>query len=251
MGCDGEIDDILRIRVREAESKEEFDEVCIDDELQSKKIIKFRLGGRAHSLTLLEFARILGLYQAVELEEDGFNVYFEGGLRNDDNFNAQNYWLSISREDSLGLSRSHTSTIRNPILRVIHKMITYGLCQRTTGYDKVQKNDLWLLSMFDARHQNGDLDTITLRDLIDSDGKLIPEDPQPGVPRDAIERMEYMQSYHWDMYHGVFEYMAGVYSVSLQGAYNPPGYSQPQYDQYYQQYQTPPPQYQQQQDDDE
>ncbi|GKC02182.1 hypothetical protein Tco_0993792, partial [Tanacetum coccineum] len=59
------------------------------------------------------------------------------------------------------------------------------------------------------------------------------------------------QSYHWDMYHGVFEHMAGVYSVPLQGAYNPSGYAQPQYDQYYQQYQPPPPQYQQQQDDDE
>ncbi|GKA57007.1 hypothetical protein Tco_0756079 [Tanacetum coccineum] len=243
-----EIDDMLRIRLREAGSDEEiytsFDEVCADDELQSKKNIKFRLGGRAHNLTLLEFARRLGLNQTVELEEEGFNVYFEGGLRNDDNFNAQDYWLSISREDNLGLSRSHTSTIRNPILRVIHKMITYGLCQRTTGYDKIQKNDLWLLSMFDARHQNGyanvawviakwmkrkgagtqkesqiccgqfisklarkcrvltedvvrslsapiycrDLDTITLRDLIDSEGKLIPEDPQPGVPRVGIPR---------------------------------------------------------------
>ncbi|GJY23433.1 hypothetical protein Tco_0397091 [Tanacetum coccineum] len=123
-------------------------------------------------------------------------------------------------------------------------MITYGLCQRTTGYDKIQKNDLWLLSMFDARHQNRyaniawviarwmkrkgtgtkkesqicygefiskiarkcrvltedvvrslsaliycrDLDTITLRDLIDSDGKLIPKDPQAGVPRVGIPR---------------------------------------------------------------
>ncbi|GKE98845.1 hypothetical protein Tco_0022196, partial [Tanacetum coccineum] len=199
MGCNGEIDDMLRIRVHEAESDEEiftlvawirafninesiyaelchkfystyeFDEVCVDDELQSKKIIKFRLGGHARSLTLLEFARRLGLYQAVKLEEDGFNVYFEGSLRNNDNFNAHDYWLSISREDNLGLSRSHTSTIRNPILRVIHKMITYGLCQRTTGYDKVQKNDLWLLSMFDARHQNRYFDTTTLRDLIDSD----------------------------------------------------------------------------------
>nr|GEV27347.1 hypothetical protein [Tanacetum cinerariifolium] len=62
-----------------------------------------------------------------------------------------------------------------------------------------------------------DLDTITLRELIDSDGKLIPEDPQPGIPR---------------------------------GAYNPPGYAQPQYDQYYQQYPPLPPQYQQQQDDE-
>ncbi|GJV72561.1 hypothetical protein Tco_1492556, partial [Tanacetum coccineum] len=206
-----EIDDMLRIRFCEAGSDEEivtlFDKVCADDELQTKKIIMFRLGGRAHNLTLLEFARRLGLYQA-------------------------DYWLSISREDNLGLSRSHTSTIRNPILRVIHKMITYGLCQRTTGYDKIQKNDLWLLCMFDARHQNGytnvawviakwmkrkgvgthkesqiccgqfisklarkcrvltedvvrslsapiycrDLDTITLRDLIDYEGKLIPED---------------------------------------------------------------------------
>ncbi|GKF49408.1 hypothetical protein Tco_0142659, partial [Tanacetum coccineum] len=45
--------------------------------------------------------------------------------------------------------------------------------------------------------------------------------------------------------------MAEVYSVPLKGAYNPPGYAQPQYDQYYQQY---PPQYQppqQQQDDDD
>ncbi|GJZ75997.1 hypothetical protein Tco_0640462 [Tanacetum coccineum] len=66
-----------------------------------------------------------------------------------------------------------------------------------------------------------DLDTTTLRELIDFEGRLIPEDPQPGVPRvaiprplrasmhdfyyrmgsmeilhEAIERMEYRQSYH-------------------------------------------------------
>ncbi|GJS30735.1 putative reverse transcriptase, RNA-dependent DNA polymerase [Tanacetum coccineum] len=199
----------------------------------------------------------LGLYQAVELEEEGFNVYFEGGLHSNEHFNAQDYWLSISREENLSLSRSHTSTIKKPILRVIHKMITYGLCQRTTRYDKVQNNDLWLLSMFDARQKNGvltedvvrslsaliyyrDLDRITLRDLIDSDGKLIPEDPQLGVPKvgiprpprasmqdlydrmgrmeirqEGIERMEYRQSYYWDMYQGVFEHMVGVYSVPL------------------------------------
>ncbi|GKB91441.1 hypothetical protein Tco_0963713 [Tanacetum coccineum] len=197
-----EIDDMLRIRLREAGSDEEIF-------TSSKKIIKFRLGGRAHSLTLLEFAIRLGLYQAVELKEEGFNVYFEGGLRNDDNFNAQDYW--------------------------------------TTGYDKIQKYDLWLLSMFDARHQNGYANVAwviarwmkrkgagtqkesqifyagCIIDLIDFEGKLIPEDPQSGVPRvgiprpprasmqdlydrmgrmeirqEAIEQMEYRQSYHWD-----------------------------------------------------
>ncbi|GJX13262.1 hypothetical protein Tco_0205020 [Tanacetum coccineum] len=187
----------------------EFDEVCADDELQTKKIIKFRLGGRTHSLTLLEFAHRLGLYHAEDLDEEGFDVYFQGGLCSDDHFNAQEYWLSISRKENLSLSRSHVSNIRSSALREIHKIITYCLCQRTTG----------------------DLDTTTLRELIDSEGRLIPKDLQPGVPRVAIPRPPRAL-----MYVGVFEHMARVYSVPLQGAYNPPGYAQPQYDQYYQQY---------------
>nr|GEZ67930.1 hypothetical protein [Tanacetum cinerariifolium] len=119
------------------------------------KIIKFRLGGRAHSLTLLESTRRLGAYHYEELDEEGFDVYFYGGFHSDEHFNTQKYWLSISREENLSLSRSHAATIKNPVLRMLHKLITYGLSQRTTGYDKIQKNNLWLLSMFDARHQNG------------------------------------------------------------------------------------------------
>nr|GEZ01857.1 hypothetical protein [Tanacetum cinerariifolium] len=126
MGFDGEINDMLRIRLREDRSDEEiFTSVA------------------------------LGLYQVAELYEEGFNIYFEGCLRSDKHFNAQEYWLSISGERNLSLSRSHISTIKYLVLRVIHKMITYGLCQRTTGYDKIQKNDLRLSSMFHARHQNG------------------------------------------------------------------------------------------------
>nr|GEX68502.1 hypothetical protein [Tanacetum cinerariifolium] len=266
MGCDGEINDMLRIRLREAGSNEEiftsvawirafninepntelchefyltyeFDEVYADDELQTKNINKFRLGGHAHSLTLLEFARRLGLYQAAELDEEGFNVYFEG------------------------------------VLRVIHKMITYGLCQRTTRWIKrkgagTQKESQICCGQFISKIARKsrvltddvlrslsapvycrDLDTTTPRELIDSESRLIHEDPQPGVPR--FERIEYRQSYHWDKYQGVFEHMDGVYSVPLQGAYNPPSYAQPQYDQYHQQYPPPPPQYQLQQQDDE
>ncbi|GJR43715.1 hypothetical protein Tco_1311818 [Tanacetum coccineum] len=262
MDCDGEIDDMLRIRVRDAESDEEiftsvawirafninepiyselchefystheFDEVCADDELQTKKIIKFRVGRR-------------------------------GGLRNDDNFNAHDYWLSISREDNFGLSKSHTSTIKIPILRVIHKMITYGLCQRTTGYDKrkgagTQKESQIGCGQFISKLARKcrvltedvvrslsaliyckDLDTTTLRDLIDSDGKLILKDPQPGVPRIGIPRPP--RASMQDLYQGVFEHMVGVYSVPMQGSYNPPGYAQSQYDQYYQQYPPSPP----------
>ncbi|GKC10794.1 ribonuclease H-like domain-containing protein [Tanacetum coccineum] len=341
IGCGDEIDQMLKISLKEAQSDEEiffsvawvrafnirepiypelcrefyatyeFDEVCADDELQSKKIISFRLGGRAHSLTLLEFARRLGLYHAEELNEEGFDAYFQGGLRSDENFNAREYWERISIDRDLHLSRSSITSVRFPILRVLHKMITYGLCQRTTGYEKIQRNDLWLLSMFEDRHQNGyanmawviakwmkrkgagsqkdsqiccgqfiskisrksrvlteetihslstpvycrDLDRTTLRELIDSEDRLIPEILVDDIPKvaaqraprvqrasmqdlyerignmeirqEAIERMEYRHAYHWDRYQGVFEHMARVYSVPLQGAYNPPSYAQP------------------------
>ncbi|GJW72692.1 hypothetical protein Tco_0129609 [Tanacetum coccineum] len=91
----------------------EFKEKVTDEELMSKKLIKFRLFGRAHSLTIFEFPR---------------------------------------------------------------------------RYDKVQRNELWLMSMFRARNHEGPLDTTTLRELIDSSGRLIIEDHAPGVPRVAIPR---------------------------------------------------------------
>nr|GEY04553.1 hypothetical protein [Tanacetum cinerariifolium] len=270
-----EIDDMLRIRVLEAGSDEEiFTSVAWIKAFNINESIYAELCYTFYSTYKFDEIR---LYQVTELEEEGFNVYFKGGLHSEEHFNVYAYWLSISQEKHLGLSRSHTSTIRNLILRVIHRMITYGLCQRTNGYDKIQKNDLWLLNMFDATHQNGyanvawvivkwmkrkgartqnesqicygqfisklarkcrvltedvvrslstpiycrDLDTTTLRDLTESNGKLIPEDPKPsvaryGIPRPpkasmqdlydrmgrmeiyqkAIEHMEYRQSYH-------------------------------------------------------
>nr|GEU69155.1 hypothetical protein [Tanacetum cinerariifolium] len=66
-------------------------EVCVDDELRTKKIIKFRLCGRAFSWTLLEFARRFELYHSKEIIEEGFDVYFQGGLGSDEYFNARDY----------------------------------------------------------------------------------------------------------------------------------------------------------------
>nr|GEU63290.1 hypothetical protein [Tanacetum cinerariifolium] len=80
-----------------------------------------------------KFSKRLGLYNSEEIDEEGFDVYFQGGLRRDEQFNAQEYWLSICQEEYLSLSGSHASTIRNPVLMVLHKMITYGLCKRTTS----------------------------------------------------------------------------------------------------------------------
>nr|GEW80863.1 hypothetical protein [Tanacetum cinerariifolium] len=127
MGCDGEIDDILRIRLCEAGSDEEiFTSVA------------------------------LGLYQAIELDEEGFNVYFEG----------EDEWFGVP---IVGIPRPPRAS---------------------------------------------------MQDLYDRMGRM-------EIRQEAVERMECRQLYHWDRFQGVFEHMAGVYSVPLQGAYNPPGYPQP------------------------
>ncbi|GKA19334.1 hypothetical protein Tco_0699249 [Tanacetum coccineum] len=198
MGCGEEIDGMLRINLSKAGTNEEiftyvawirafnineliysefchefystyeFDEVFADDELKTKKIIKFRLGGCAHSLTLLEFAQRLGLYHSEELDEEGFDIYFQGDLRSDEHFNAQEYWLSISREENLSLSRSNVYAIRNPTPKQVCES-----CLVDYEVDEEKK------SCFGYT---------TLRELIDSKGRLIPEAPQPYVPRVAIPR---------------------------------------------------------------
>ncbi|GJT50695.1 hypothetical protein Tco_0976852 [Tanacetum coccineum] len=206
-----EIDDMLRIRLREAESNEEiftfvawirafninepiyaelynefystyeFDEVCADDELETKKIIKFRLGRCAHNLTLLEFAHKLGLYHADELEEDGFNVYFEGGLRSDERFNAQEYWYAnVAWLIARWMKRKGASTQKESQICCGQFISKIARKSRVLTDDVVRS----LSALIYCR----DLDTTPLRDLIDSEGKLILEDPQPGVPRVGILR---------------------------------------------------------------
>nr|GEW41810.1 hypothetical protein [Tanacetum cinerariifolium] len=44
----------------------------LDNELRNKKVLKFRLGGSGHTLTLLEFAGRFRLYHAGEINDEGF-----------------------------------------------------------------------------------------------------------------------------------------------------------------------------------
>ncbi|GJT32458.1 hypothetical protein Tco_0922877 [Tanacetum coccineum] len=164
MGCDREIDDMLRIRVCEAESDEEiFTSMAWIRAFNINEPIYAKL---CHDLNLLEFARRLGLYQAAELEEDGFNVYFVGGV-------------------ILPLSE--------PIFEVIYKISLYSFVSKDDWFISKLARKCMVLTEDMVRSLSAsvycrDLDSITLRDLIDYDGKLIPEDPQPGVPRVGIPR---------------------------------------------------------------
>ncbi|GKG04177.1 hypothetical protein Tco_0314564 [Tanacetum coccineum] len=99
------------------------------------------------------------------------------------------------------------------------------------------------------------LDATTLREVIDSNERLLAEDPAPEVPRvtmprpsrpymqdlydrmgnmeirqGVLERMTCRQSYQFDRYDGVFEYMVGQHGVPLHRAYAPPGYDKEQHE---------------------
>ncbi|GJZ74233.1 hypothetical protein Tco_0638379 [Tanacetum coccineum] len=93
LGCGNAIGDMLEVRVNKMESDEMLfkSETWKDDELMTKKEIKFRLCGKAYAMS----------------------------LRNDGDFNADQYWLNISSEEILTLSRSSAKTIRKPMLIVL------------------------------------------------------------------------------------------------------------------------------------
>ncbi|GKC75515.1 hypothetical protein Tco_1126289, partial [Tanacetum coccineum] len=68
--------------------------------------MKFRLGGNTHTFTLLEFARALGLYNREEFADRHFKYYFKSRVHDDSQFREEEYWVSVSSEDSVRLSRT-------------------------------------------------------------------------------------------------------------------------------------------------
>ncbi|GJW60084.1 hypothetical protein Tco_0109419 [Tanacetum coccineum] len=232
----------------------EFDEVVADDELMKKKAIKFRLCGKAYAMSILDFAKRLGLYIGAKVQEYGFETYFIGGLRNDDDFSADQYWLNISSEETLTLSRSSAKTIRKPVLRDGYANVTWliGNVFVTRIVIRLGMLTRWELNGLSAQTYCRTLDANILRKLIGSNRRLIPEEIAPSIPRVAtprahalkfdlydkisqletqigeIGRMTRMQSYHSDRYARVLEHIASHYGFTLRDPYNPLNYFEQQ-----------------------
>ena len=96
----------------------------------TQEIIKFRLGGMMHSMTLSSFAVYLGLYYDEETYEKGFDQYFLEGLKSDEGFDADEYWKKISNNAISSYTTSSVEEIKDPTLKVLLKMITLVLFQK-------------------------------------------------------------------------------------------------------------------------
>ncbi|GJU49005.1 hypothetical protein Tco_1218560 [Tanacetum coccineum] len=178
--------------------------------------------------------------------EEGFKTYFNGGLCSDEHFSAREHWLRISKEGDLHLSRSTKE--QHAVVEYVRGknqdeyanvawMITKWMKKKGVGSQRESMiccgqfithmarrmnllSEEVLIGLSAPTHYRA-LDKITLRELIGPNGKLITEAPMPGAPRVAMP-IPLCPSMHV----GVFEHMAGVYDIPLQGAYNPPGYDQ-------------------------
>ncbi|GKC95853.1 hypothetical protein Tco_1161295 [Tanacetum coccineum] len=209
LGCDTTIEDMLQIRVNEMRSDDvlftseawkrafdinepiytelchefyatfEFDEAVADDELMTKKAIKFRLCGKAYAMNVLDFSKRLGYDKWMK-----------------------NKGVGPQRESLICCGQFMTRIVKR--LGILSNGMLNGLSALT--YCRT-------------------LDANILRELIGSNGRLIPEEITPSIPRvvtpkalrpttsdvydkisqletriGEIQRMTRRESYHSDIY---------------------------------------------------
>ncbi|GJZ48419.1 DNA-directed DNA polymerase [Tanacetum coccineum] len=174
-----EIDTMLKISLKEAESDEEiFFYVAWVRAFNIREPIYLELCRKFYAT--YEFDERLGLYHADELEKEGFDTYFQGGLRSDENFNAREYCERISIDRDLHLSRSSITFVRFSILKARHQ----------NGYANVAGVIAKWIKRKGAGSQK---DSQIYCKLIDSEDRLIPDILVDNVPRVAAQRTPRVQ----------------------------------------------------------
>nr|GFA02509.1 hypothetical protein [Tanacetum cinerariifolium] len=158
-GCDGEIDDMLRIKLCEAGSNEEiFTSVAW--------IIAFNISEPIYAELCHEF------FSTYEFDEDYIMLM---SLRRKD-------LMCTFREESHFYYQEHSfeGDSQDDYLWLVSKDDWIARKTRVLTDDVIRSKSALIYCR--------DLDTTTLRELIESEGRLILEDPQPSVPRVGIPR---------------------------------------------------------------
>ncbi|GJU34302.1 hypothetical protein Tco_1182656 [Tanacetum coccineum] len=120
-----------------------FDKDVNRNNLMMEKCIWFRLCGHEHILTLLEFAIMLGLFTEDEVKHRLFEGYF-GRLEVDDKqFDHKDYWTRVGKPT---LTNHKEVLVKEPLMRIVHKVIVGSLVHRVASRERCQKQDLWMMS---------------------------------------------------------------------------------------------------------
>nr|GEW21077.1 hypothetical protein [Tanacetum cinerariifolium] len=107
--------------------------------IMKEKCIWFRLCGEEHVLTLLEFAILLGLYKKNDLEHRLFAIHFNNLEINENGFDHNAYW---KRTGEPTRTNKRTFLVKDPLMRIVHKLLVGAFIHRTGSRERCQKLEL-------------------------------------------------------------------------------------------------------------
>ncbi|GKD56893.1 hypothetical protein Tco_1290280 [Tanacetum coccineum] len=130
-----------------------FSQAILD--LDTPGTLQFQLGGARRHISWRQFILALGLHTEEEMQTAGFGVYWAESARQiPDKGDMRDYWMGISSAgDFLGTTPSYT-LIRDPILRLCHRLIAYSIAGRSQAPGKVTVTDLFYLRGMDVGSVN-------------------------------------------------------------------------------------------------
>ncbi|GJV69182.1 hypothetical protein Tco_1484691 [Tanacetum coccineum] len=94
-------------------------------------------------LTLPEFTVLLGLYEEEELNHCLFDIHFTRLEVDDKLFSHEAFWKKIGTPTS---TNPRTSLIKEPLMRVVHRLFVGSLVHRAGSKERCQKRDMWIMS---------------------------------------------------------------------------------------------------------
>ncbi|GKE33526.1 hypothetical protein Tco_1452848 [Tanacetum coccineum] len=130
-----------------------FREVLLD--LDAPDTIQFQLGRDRRRLSWRQFVLALGLHTGEEMESPGFARYWSESERMiPEKGGLHDYWRGISTDgDFLRPPISYT-LIRDPMLRLCHRMMAHNIAGRSQAPEKVTVTDLFYLRGLDVGSVN-------------------------------------------------------------------------------------------------
>ncbi|GJU55996.1 hypothetical protein Tco_1229710 [Tanacetum coccineum] len=130
-----------------------FGQAILD--LDTPGTLQFQLGRARRRMSWRQFILALGLHTEEEMQTAGFGVYWAESARQiPDKGDLRDYWMGISSAgDFLGTAPSYT-LIRDPILRLCHRLIACSIAGRSQAPEKVTVTDLFYLRGMDVDSVN-------------------------------------------------------------------------------------------------
>ncbi|GKC94377.1 hypothetical protein Tco_1159819 [Tanacetum coccineum] len=128
---------------RDAQGQSVFGEDVLD--LDTTRALQFQLGGVRRRMSWREFILALVLHTTEEMQTAGFGLYWVKSVRQiPDKRDLSAYWIRISSMGDFLGTPSYT-LIRDPILRLCHKLIACSIAGRSQAPKKVTVTDLFYL----------------------------------------------------------------------------------------------------------